>query len=250
VARVSRFETALLTQTGKRPNNQDRAGYEIAKGVGCWVVADGLGGHKYGEAAAEAAVEGIFHGFRAHPECSPRSLRKLLEEGQAAVHRRQEASAPDRSDMRTTAVILLADESKACWAHAGDSRLYLFRRGQVFTRTRDHSVAQALVHSGEMEEAALRHDPDRSRLLRDLGAPGPVRASAQEQSLALETGDVFLLCTDGFWEPVLEAVMEAALSSGIAMEAWLRRLAGVIDDLADPGQDNYTALAVRVGHRS
>lgn len=241
------FETALLTHPGTRPNNEDRADYINAQGLGCWVVADGLGGHAHGEVAAEAAVEGILAAFRMQPECSLNALRRLLDAGQAAVQQQQQLPPPDRSDMRTTAVILLADSAQACWAHAGDSRLYLFRGGQVSTRTRDHSVAQALVSSGELAEEALRHDRERSLLLRDLGAPGPVRATIVEHALALEPGDVFLLCTDGFWEPLLEPAMEAALSPDIGMEAWLKALFRQIEDFTDPGQDNYTALAVRVG---
>lgn len=239
------FETALLTRAGRRSGNEDRAGFAIVDGCGCWAVADGLGGHPHGEVAAEAAVDGILQAFRAAPRLSPVVLRDCLAAGQTAVQRRQRQD-PELDGMRTTAVVLLAEPAQACWGHVGDSRLYLFREGQAIARTLDHSVAQALVSGGELDESALRHDPERSRLLRNLGGPGPVRASITGHPVPLVPGDVFLLCTDGFWEPLLEPVMEAALCSAVTMSAWLGRLAELVEACDDPAQDNYTALAVRV----
>lgn len=241
----ARFATALLTQTGGRANNEDRAGFAMAGEMGCWVVADGLGGHRHGDIAAETALSAMLDAFRAQPEASPAALRALLAAGQSALHTRQ-SQRSELARMRTTAVVLLADARHACWAHAGDSRLYLFRDGRICARTRDHSVAQTLVNLGELDEAALRHDPDRSKLLRDLGGAGPVRASITEMPTLLLAGDVFLLCSDGFWEPLLEQAMEAALTPAIALPDWLDTLAAQLADRADPGQDNYTALAVRV----
>lgn len=242
------FETGLLTRIGTRPINEDRADFDFKQGIGCWVLADGLGGHQDGEVAAEVAVQGVLAAFRAHPECSPQALRELLNAGQAAVLEQQQAS-PNSSNMRTTIVVLLADSTQACWAHAGDSRLYLFRGRHLLTRTHDHSVGQVLVDSGELEAAALRHDPERSQLLRNLGRPGVLRATITEQSFPLKPGDVFLLCSDGFWEPLLETIMESALATDLSMDCWLRWLAQIIEDWADPAQDNYTALAIRFGKR-
>lgn len=243
------FETAHLTRKGRRSDNEDRAGFEVVGGCGCWVMADGLGGHPYGEVAAELAVDGVLKAFRANPRLSPEILRDCLAAGQAAVQSRQRQN-PAMAEMRTTAVVLLAESAQACWGHVGDSRLYLFRDGRAVTRTLDHSIAQALVSIGEIEESALRHDPDRSRLLRNMGGPGPLRASVLGNAVPLDPGDVFLLCSDGFWEPLLEPVMEGALSPATTMRAWLERLAGLIEAYGDPSQDNYTALAVRIGGAS
>ncbi|MFM8333808.1 MAG: PP2C family protein-serine/threonine phosphatase [Candidatus Methylumidiphilus sp.] len=242
---MTRFATALLTQTGCRASNEDRAGFAMVGEVGCWLVADGLGGHRHGNIAAETALSAMLDAFRAKPEASPQTLRALLAAGQSALHMLQ-ARRPELARMRTTAVALLADARHACWAHAGDSRLYLFRDGRICARTRDHSVAQTLVNLGELDEAALRQDPDRSRLLRDLGGAGPVRATVTETPTILSAGDVFLLCSDGFWEPLPEQAMEAALTPAIALPDWLDTLAAQLTARADPKQDNYTALAVRV----
>jgi serine/threonine protein phosphatase PrpC len=63
-------------------------------------------------------------------------------------------------------------------------------------------------------------------------------------ALQLRDGDLFLLCTDGFWEYVEEADMERALATAAAPEVWLRQLEQLVVQRGRPGQDNYSALAV------
>lgn len=201
------YRAAALSDAGGRDENQDR----LLCAPHRWALADGLGGHVAGAAAAEAAVH------------AP------LEEANEAVA---------RTGGRSTLVRLEADDAHARWWHIGDTRLYHFRGGAVAAQTRDHSVPQMLVDTGELDPAGIRGHEDRSRLVRSLGNSTPARFSAGEATV--EPGDVFLLATDGFWEHVTEERMLSALAAAPGPEAWLQALA---DGITAP-DDNYSAIAV------
>jgi serine/threonine protein phosphatase PrpC len=241
-----KFHTALVTSKHGRTSNQDCAGYVLLDGLGCWVVADGLGGHNGGEIASRLAVERITAAFEANPGIAPEALGSYLQAAQEAILDRQQAQ-PELASMRTTVVLLVANNQAATCAHLGDSRFYHFRQGKIIFQTKDHSVPQALVNAGELAPEALRFHEDRSRLLRALGEDSELRlviASRQE----IQPGDAFLLCTDGFWEYVMEEEMHQALAIADTPLAWLKEMEHVLRHRTEERQnkraDNYTAVSV------
>ena len=235
------FDTAHLSQTGSRPYNEDACGYRD----GCWVVADGLGGHGGGEVAAQVAVDTVLASWDPTAPLEPATLTNAITAATAAIHQRQ-AAEPGLSGMRTTLVILATDGARALWAHIGDSRLYLLRGGRVLVQTADHSVPQALVRAKELTPAEVRHHPDRNRLLRVVGDDKPLRPELPAAPVVLQAGDAFLLCSDGFWEGVTEGEMEVALAKARDAADWLARMTLGLRRKDQPGQDNYTALAILV----
>jgi serine/threonine protein phosphatase PrpC len=240
------FQTHVLSRPGRRPSNEDAAGTAgSASGPACWVLADGLGGHRGGGEAARAAVDHVEGAFAARPEVSADRLRDLVDGAHAAVRTRQ-AAEPDLDAMRTTLVVLLADAGRAAWAHVGDSRLYFFRQGRLARQTHDHSVPGSLVAAGALDPADVRGHPDRNGLLRSLGQAEPVGAEVLDPPVAVAPGDAFLLCSDGFWEPVREAEMEAELAKAASPAAWLAGLEDRLLARLEPDHDNYTAVAVHV----
>ncbi len=150
-----------------------------------------------------------------------------------------------RCAMKTTLVVLTLARGRAVWAHAGDSRLYCFRDGRLVFQTRDHSAAQLGVLLGEITPDQIRFHEDRNRVLRALG---------QDDELTVETGErvltdgayAFLLCSDGFWEYVLEREMEEDLESAGSAEEWLTRMRRRLAERVPAGNDNNTAAAVWV----
>ena len=234
-----RFDTASLSRTGARANNEDACGFRD----GCWVVADGLGGHGGGEVAARLAVEALLRAWDPTAPLTTEALTQGLAAAAAAIHGHQ-AEDPGLMGMRTTLVVLATDGAQALWAHVGDSRLYLLRDGRVLIQTEDHSVPQALVRAGELTPAEVRTHPDRNRLLRALGDGKPPRPDLAATPLAIQPGDAFLLCSDGFWEAVTEGDMEVALAKATDAHDWLERMALRLRRQAKPDQDNYTALAI------
>ncbi len=236
------FVTEVLSAAGGRAQNEDRCGYQVLDQAGCWVLADGLGGHGEGETAARIAVETVLQSFDANREVSSTALEAHVAAANAAVCR-AETSMKLTGGLRTTVVILLSDFRRAVWAHVGDSRLYYLRGGRICFQTRDHSVPQAMVAAGDITADLIRFHEDRNRLLRALGNQSTVRAAISSDPTEVTAGDVFLLCTDGFWEPVTEAQIEQAFAGGQAdalvrleMEILGRHLATT---------DNYSAIAVR-----
>lgn len=237
------FQTRQLTNKGGRRNNQDYAGYAEESGFTCWAVADGLGGHAGGETASRLAVEKVLAEFKAHPGMDEEHMSRWLSAAQNAVLAGQ-AEDPSIASMRTTLVVLVADSHRARWAHIGDSRLYMFRAGRIIYQTRDHSVSQALADSGQIEAAEIRHHEDRSRLLRTLGNDGDFRPVILAEPLDLKNGDAFLLCSDGFWEYILEEEMESGLLAASGPGEWLQDLEALLQQRVDNANDNYTAVAV------
>ena len=152
-----------------------------------------------------------------------------------------------QSQMRTTAVLLIAAGRRALWAHIGDSRLYHFRGGSVATRTKDHSVPQAMVAAGELRESEIRFHEDRARLFRSLGTDGAFDPTVEQTPVELASDDAFLLASDGFWEHVYEREMEAELAKAAGPAAWLEGMVERLRRRAAPDRDNYSAVAVFVG---
>lgn len=234
--------TATRSAAGGRQANQDFVDYAAADGFACWVVADGLGGHAGGEEASKAAVDAVLGAFRAAPQAALDDLASYMDTAQEAVLRRQGETGED--SMRTTLTILVAGQGHARWAHVGDSRLYHFRDGRVAAQTQDHSVPQALVAAGQITTEEIRSHPDRNRLLKALGKEGDAEPTVSER-VRLQEGDAFLLCSDGFWELVPEAEMEAHLAATGDAESWLAAMEPDLLGRATGHYDNYTALAVR-----
>jgi serine/threonine protein phosphatase PrpC len=234
------FLTASISQAGGRTVNEDNTGFLDMGSAGCWVVADGLGGHGGGATASRLAVDAVLTSFRANPSVSADAVRGYLATAQAAILRQQ--AEPGLSQMRSTVVVLLANEQTVVCGHLGDSRLYQFRNGAVAFQTVDHSVPGSLAAAGSITYDRIRFHEDRNRVLRSLGNdadPNPVIVER-----ALNPGDMFLLCTDGFWEYVTEFEMEVDSAKAAAPADWLRFMGSRLLSRAKPDHDNYTAIAM------
>jgi serine/threonine protein phosphatase PrpC len=240
------FVTSHLCEQGGRAINQDAWDAQSSpSGTHCWVLADGLGGHGGGEVAARVAVEEAIRAFERTSEFSPKTLRNCIDAAQAAILAQQKGTEA-LAAMRSTLVLLLADNRAALFAHVGDSRLYHLRTGRIIRQTADHSVPQALVAAGDLRPEGIRHHEDRNRLLRALGEPGDPRPTIESRPCPLLPGDAFLLCTDGFWEYVHETEIEADFAKADDPDSWLVLMHERLRARADSGNDNYTAVAVFV----
>jgi serine/threonine protein phosphatase PrpC len=237
------FETASISRIGGRTNNEDACASLILQDAGCWIVADGLGGHQGGEVASRVAVDAILDSFRRNCELSSHALARHLEAAQGAIVGRDKQQGA-RSGMRSTAIVLVSDGSNARWAHVGDSRLYYFQNGRLTLRTKDHSLVEAMVSAGELATADLRQHEDRNRLLRSLGGDDELRPAISSKKQKLYRGDVFLLCSDGFWGNVTEPEMEADLAKARTAEEWLSQMETRLLERVSGEYDNYTAVAV------
>ncbi len=240
-----KFQHALLTSPGGREENQDYAGAAPAvDGSGLYIVADGLGGHGGGAVASRLAVEATLTKWQHGVDFSLQGLNTLLQQAQDALHVHQQQDT-HLARMRTTLVMLMLNGRQALWLHVGDSRLYQFREGAVIFQTKDHSVPQMLVASGDITAQEIRNHPDRSRVLRALG--GDVReakATLLKSAAEIRPGDAFLLCTDGFWELIREEEMARTLEAAQGPDHWLQAMEELVLSNAQGEFDNYTALGL------
>lgn len=236
---------AQETHIGRRSSNQDRLAHFRAAEAVLLVAADGMGGHAHGEYAAELALGYLAAGFRR--EARPRLadpgayLRRALLGTHALLL--QEARRRGLEDTpRTTIVACVVQQGWAWWAHAGDSRLYLVRKGKVAARTVDHTLAQQWVDQGVLDPAQIRGHPQRNLLLQCLGGVRAPHVEAVGRA-RLERDDILLLCTDGFWEPLHDRQIVAGLESGTVAEG-VTRLVGLARERAGADSDNISALAL------
>jgi serine/threonine protein phosphatase PrpC len=239
------FKTSLICKIGGKEDNQDHADYIILKkkNAACWVVADGLGGHRGGETAAKTAVEVILKSFRENPDCSVGAINQHLNAAQAEIVRLQQEN-PRLSRMRTTVVMMVSDFKHVLWAHVGDSRLYRLQNGVIDFQTKDHSLPQAMASEGEISPDQVRTHKERNVLLRTMGQLEIFRPQVYQQKHLLTEGNVFLLCTDGFWEHVEEAEMELDYAKTKTPGKWLRKMEKRLLGKVKRDFDNYTAMAV------
>lgn len=234
----------ILTKPGEREYNEDYAIAAQREGSSCFVLADGLGGHGGGADASRLVAEYVLEDFKENGEVSEGYLKKCFEESQRLLLEEQER-LNRVYEMKTTMIVLLIDDQHIMWGHIGDSRLYFFKNRKLKQRTLDHSVPQMLVAAGEIKEEQIRGHADRNRLLRVMGteweSPRYQLAKPEERS----GKEAFLLCTDGFWEWILEKQMQAALKRAASPEEWLRKMEKeVLKSGTGKGMDNYTAIAV------
>jgi serine/threonine protein phosphatase PrpC len=161
----------------------------------------------------------------------------------------QKNANPDGDDMHATAAVLLIDAQtgQAVWAHVGDTRIYLFRQRKIALQTRDHSLVQQLVDAGYGSEEIIRTHPQRNMLTSAIGSGDELTISVSGTPVQVEEGDLFLICTDGWWEYVEERVMEEMLEDASSAEEWLQIMQRRVETSAKENADNYTAVAVQVG---
>lgn len=238
-------DLAVLSQAGGREVNEDACGYCTSGAFCCCVLSDGAGGHGCGDVASQVVVRTVLQKFRDAPGGSPATMAMLVDAANEAVVAEQRRVAAQR-DMRATAAILLLDfaNATAIWGHVGDSRVYLFRNGSLCAQTRDHSVVQSMVDAGFLPPESVRTNPKRSVLTAAVGDAAGCARAIPEAPLSLVGEEVFLLCSDGFWEYVDETVLEAELGRAVSPEPWLRALEEHLHRNARPNHDNYSAIAV------
>jgi serine/threonine protein phosphatase PrpC len=122
-----------------------------------------------------------------------KKLSLVFEHAHQAVQEAQQAFT-ETARMASTLVILEILDDYAIWGHVGDSRLYFIRQGEIRHQTKDHSVPQMLVGSGELKAEEIRGHPDRNRLLRALGDKREtIKARMVKTPEKLEHGDAFFI---------------------------------------------------------
>jgi protein phosphatase len=240
-----RFSIYQESKKGGRKNNQDRMGYCYTRDALLMVVADGMGGHLMGEMAAQITIQTLGAHFQKQAAPILKNPQRFLEESfldaHREIHRYCEANKLPESP-RTTVVACVIQKGAAYWAHAGDSRLYWLRSGEVIAQTRDHSKIQSMIQQGLALPSELETHPERNKLFNCLGSPSNPTVELSRK-MTLKPGDTLFLCTDGLWSVVSEALIAAAFAGNTVMRAvpdliYLALLEGGAES------DNVTGMAM------
>ncbi len=238
---------AQATQLGDRRINQDRYISIESDGSILLGLADGMGGHPKGEVAAQILIDTCksFFNRSDKPIHSPKEfLHRLLQK----AHENVTAFGLDHDPPikpRTTAVVALIQEGMVRWAHAGDSRLYLFRNNGVLHRTIDHSYVQHLENQGIISADKLGTHPQRNYVTRCLGGNISSPEITVNSSVRLKDGDIIMLCSDGLWSRVQEDNMVNLICGDSPLSQAVEALVRDAAETASPESDNVSALALR-----
>ena len=208
-----RFSVYQVSRKGGREKNEDRMGYCYTRDAGLFALADGMGGHPEGEVASQLALQTLAAMFQR--DCKPTLADPLrfLQEAVIAGHHQLLRYATQKALIdtpRTTIVACLLQGNAAYWAHCGDSRLYLIRGDKLVARTRDHSYSEPQQTMSQVVPMGDRFN--RNVLFTCLGSPGkPVVDTVGP--LLMQSGDRLMLCSDGLWGTVSDAVITDQLAT-------------------------------------
>lgn len=239
---------AQVTNAGGRQFNQDMLGSARQDDLACFVVSDGAGGHAGGEVASNVVVSAMIDKFLQELSFGPHALRSCIDYAITRIAQRKREE--DRlANMSATVAAVLIDQKNRCarWAHLGDTRIYLFRQRRMHKVTKDHSMVQQFIDAGYCKPEQLRMHPQRSVLFAAIGIEGDVLPVVAMDMLEIKNDDVFLICTDGFWEWITEDEMEQTLALATTVEDWLNTMSNIVEkngSAASQSCDNYTAFAV------
>ena len=241
------MKLAALTDIGScRQENQDNyCGQQLPDGSGWGIVCDGMGGANGGRVAAKIATDTMLQYFA-------RQLHTLRhgEEKQFIMHGfditnravyDKATSDPDMLGMGTTGVCVYLCGPMAHIVHAGDSRAYLWRGGVIRQLTRDHSMVQQLVDSGQITREQAATHPQKNLITRALGVSANI--VPEYNRCEVQPGDVLLLCTDGLTNMVPDEEIALILQETACFDAPRILIERAIQG---GGQDNITVVLMGV----
>ncbi|MCL2514819.1 MAG: protein phosphatase 2C domain-containing protein [Microbacteriaceae bacterium] len=246
---TQRVDASAFSATGRvRSLNED----SFLASEPMFFVADGMGGHSFGDRASQAAIAALAEYVPGGSEPTPDDVLAAVASANTAV---RALSAPDDTGPAVagttlTGVAHVATDSGPHWmvVNVGDSRVYGWDGRSLTQLTVDHSAVQELVDAGAITpEQAARH-PERNVITRALGADD----SVQPDVWLLPPGAVrtFLICSDGLTKELSPAIISGILAGDVVFgndgvdsdESLAQRLVSAAD--AAGGHDNITAVVV------
>jgi len=245
-----KFTIFQNSRQGPREYNQDRLAYSYSKDALLLVVADGMGGHRHGEIAAQMAVATMTEAFQRLAVPTLASPAKFLIDNIQQVHDMIDQLTQEREMLespRTTIVAAVVQRGMLYCAHVGDSRLYHFRDGHLLYRTEDHSIVQSLYSKGIISKDEMSTHPYRHKVYSCLGGDTPPKIDLSDRQ-ELAEGDTILLCTDGVWGAVPDEQIKQILN-GISITDNVTKLLNQAETVSKDQGDNMSAIGLQWGDK-
>jgi protein phosphatase len=216
--------------------------------LGLFIVADGMGGHQFGEVASSTAVRTIagymlkhFHPYITNSaETLDEPLQDLMR---AAINEAHRAVTQAASGSGTTVTVALILGQQVTIGHVGDSRAYALRSGgRIDALTRDHSLVKRLEELGQISSEEAAAHPQRNVLYRALGQ-GDVLEPDIFTSPFPQPGYLFL-CSDGLWSVVSDDDICHIINEAPSLQAACQNLVAAANQAGGP--DNISAILVQL----
>jgi protein phosphatase len=163
-------------------------------------------------------------------------MRCVVKRASSAIFEASWAK-PELRGMGTTLTAMLVHGGRAHVVHAGDSRCYVFRDGELRQLTEDHSWIAEQLRAGSISEAEARSSKFRHVITKSIGFERDIEADTK--SVSVSAGDCFILCSDGMTNYVEHGELER-----IVAMTWYRQLPATLVELANSrgGDDNITVV--------
>jgi serine/threonine protein phosphatase PrpC len=228
---------AAVTDPGrKRRRNEDSYVMEPP----LFAIADGMGGAQAGEVASRLATAALTES--GSDTGGEDRIVELIQEANRRVYDRS-STDPNTSGMGTTITVALVEDEHVAFGHVGDSRAYLIRDARMEQLTEDHSLVNELLKTGKLSQEEAEAHPQRSVITRALGTDPDV--DVDTFSVTAQTGDLFLLCSDGLTDMVSEgSILDVVERNRADINGALRAL--VKEANRGGGQDNITVVAFEI----
>lgn len=235
------FYSGISHKGKKRKRNEDFYHAEFP----IFVVADGLGGHRAGEVASQLAVKNfVDHVRKSYAEVkNPNELVRLMERSIVEAGRivlEESKTSSELQGMGTTISAAVIFSDYLVTAHVGDSRIHLYRKGELKKLTKDHTYVQYLLDKGEISQEEAESHPLKNALLQALG--GDEKLNIDTGIFALKPGDKVLLCTDGLYTMVSDDFIKEVLQSNHPVTEKARQM--LEKALKAGGNDNITLIII------
>ncbi len=236
-------EDSLFTLTSTIAGNSSNPPF------GLFIIADGMGGHQYGEIASNAAIRSIsgyvmkkFHNSLFNMPSVPvdESLQEII---QAAVMEAQAAVLREAAGSGTTVTAALVVGQQLTIAHVGDSRAYLlYNEQRMEAATRDHSLVRRLEELGQITSAEAAVHPQRNVLYRALGQGETLEPDVVTTPFPI--GGYLMLCSDGLWGVVPEDEMRRIIYEAPNMQRACQNLVAAANGAGGP--DNISVILAQL----
>ncbi len=187
--------------------------------LGFFALADGMGGHKAGEIAAQETIDSLVSSFKEMDLSNTMKIivdiRKAIEKANRHVYRIG-TQLPDCQGMGTTLCCLIKTKEAIIYAHVGDSRIYRFRNNRLTLLTQDHSLLSVWLSTGKLAQECTTHYPYKHVITRAIGTQK--KANPEIAVASYEEGDLFFLCSDGLSDVLSLSEMEILLQEASTIE--------------------------------
>ncbi len=197
----STFRAVFLSEAGGEPVNNDYFAYVELDKYACYVIADGLNEQPDGE-SARLAIETILLAFQERPSMRKKALRSYLCAGNRALR-----EAKGKNSLKASVTVLVTDYIKARYGHVGNTRMRLYRNGDIKERTEDMSLGNDMAKKSGQETDVLSRHEERNNLYTWLGCGRGFRPYISGK-IKLADGDILTLYTRGIWENLDEGELK------------------------------------------